>query len=50
MQLDFNEQLNLDLIKVLRGKVQIDISNSQDQAGIIGASFIGFISCEKSRN
>ena len=47
MQLDFNEQLNLDLIKVLRGKVQIDISNSQDQAGIIGASFIGFISCEK---
>ena len=50
MRLDFNEQLNLDLIKVLRGKVQIDISNSQDQAGIIGASLIGFISCEKSRN
>jgi hypothetical protein len=50
MRLDFNEQLNLDLIKALKGKVQIDISNSQDQAGIIGASLIGFVSFEKSRN
>lgn len=36
----FDAQLNSDLIPVLRGKVHIHVSNSQDQSGIIGAALL----------
>jgi len=36
----FDNQLNTDLIPVLIGKVQIHISNSLDQAGIIGSALL----------
>jgi len=40
MKTAFDGQLNKDLISVLRGKVKIHISNSHDQAGIIGAALL----------
>lgn len=36
----FEEQLNTDILPVLRGKVRIHISNSLDQAGIIGSALL----------
>ena len=38
MQPAFDAQLNTDLIPVLRGKVHVAISSTQDQAGIVGAA------------
>lgn len=40
MQPAFNERLQQDLIPVLRGKLQVSISASGDQAGIIGAALL----------
>lgn len=40
MQQAFQQQLNQDLIPVLRGKVSVGISNMGDQAGIIGAAML----------
>ena len=36
----FHATLNTALIPVLRGKIKVEISNSGDQAGIIGAAFL----------
>lgn len=36
----FEAQLNADLIPVLRGRVQVMISSTQDQAGIVGAALL----------
>lgn len=36
----FDAQLNTDLIPVLRGKLRITISETQDQAGIVGAALL----------
>jgi glucokinase len=33
----FNKQLNADLIPVLRGRIQLEVSSTGDQAGIVGA-------------
>lgn len=38
MQPAFDAQLNTDLISVLRGKIKVSVSNTQDQAGIVGAA------------
>ena len=40
MQPAFAAQLNTDLIPVIRGKVRIEISSAQDQAGIVGAAWL----------
>lgn len=40
MQDAFNQRLQADLIPVLRDKIAIKISNSGDQAGIIGAALL----------
>lgn len=40
MEQAFNQQLDCDLIPVLRGKVKVSISNMGDQAGIIGAAML----------
>lgn len=40
MQQAFQQQLDQDLIPVLRGKVNVHISNMGDQAGIIGAAML----------
>lgn len=34
----FNKQFNADIIPVLRGRIQIEVSSTNDQAGIIGAA------------
>lgn len=39
----FNQQLNQDLIPVLRGRLDISISTAQDKAGIVGAAFLSAI-------
>lgn len=36
----FDAQLNTDLIPVLRGKLHISVSQTQDQAGIVGAALL----------
>ena len=40
MDANFHQQFNADLIPVLRGRVQIDISNSGDKAGVVGAALL----------
>lgn len=40
MQQAFQQQLDQDLIPVLRGKVKVHISNMGDQAGMIGAAIL----------
>ena len=40
MQPAFDAQLNTDLIPVLRGKVHVSISKTQDKAGIVGAALL----------
>ena len=40
MQAAFEQQLTQDLIPVLRGKVNVTISNMGDQAGIVGAAML----------
>ena len=40
MQSTFDAQLNQDLIPVLRGRVKVSISTTQDQAGIVGAALL----------
>ena len=40
MEASFNQQLNADLIPVLRGRVQVDISSTGDKAGIVGAALL----------
>lgn len=40
MKACFNQQLNADLIPVLRGRVQVDISSTGDKAGIVGAALL----------
>lgn len=36
----FHKQLNADLIPVLRGRIQVDISSTGDKAGIVGAALL----------
>lgn len=36
----FNAQLDKDLIPVLRGRVKVSISTTQDQAGVVGAALM----------
>jgi glucokinase len=43
MEQAFQQQLNQDLIPVLRGKVCVSISNMGDQAGIIGAAMLALM-------
>ena len=40
MEASFNQQLNADLIPVLRGRVQVEISSTGDKAGIVGAALL----------
>ena len=40
MQAAFERRLQHDLIPALRGKLQVRISQAQDQAGIIGAAML----------
>ena len=40
MQSAFDARLEADLIPVLRGKIKVTISNSGDQAGILGAALL----------
>ena len=40
MQASFNAQLNQDLIPVLRGKIQVNISTANDTAGMLGAAML----------
>jgi glucokinase len=40
MQQAFQQRLNQDLIPVLRGKVNVYVSDMDDQAGIIGAAML----------
>jgi glucokinase len=40
MEASFNQQLNADLISVLRGRVQVEISSIGDKAGIVGAALL----------
>lgn len=40
METSFNQQLNADLIPVLRGRVQVEISSTDDKAGIVGAALL----------
>lgn len=40
METSFNQQLNADLISVLRGRVQVEISSTGDKAGIVGAALL----------
>lgn len=40
MEVVFNQQLNTDLIPVLRGRVQINVSSTGDKAGIVGAALL----------
>lgn len=40
MQAAFDARLNADLMPVLRGKVQIKISNADDSAGMLGAAML----------
>ena len=42
MEPAFQQQLNQDLIPVLRGKVNVHISNMGDQAGIVGAAILAY--------
>lgn len=41
----FNATLNVALIPVLRGQVEVKISNTGDQAGIIGAALLASAAC-----
>lgn len=41
MQAAFDAQLNADLIPVLRGKIQVNISSADDTAGMLGAAMLG---------
>ena len=40
MQAAFDAQLNADLIPVLRGKIQVNISSADDTAGMLGAAML----------
>jgi glucokinase len=40
MEASFNQQLNEDLIPVLRGRIQFEISSTGDKAGIVGAALL----------
>jgi glucokinase len=40
MQTAFSEQLNADLIPVLRGKVHVHVTQMGDQAGMVGAAML----------
>ena len=40
MEKSFDQQFNADLIPVLRGRVQVKISSSDDKAGIVGAALL----------
>ncbi len=40
MEASFNQQLNADLIPVLSGHVQVEISSTGDKAGIVGAALL----------
>ena len=40
MVASFNQQLNDDLIPVLRGRVRVEISSTGDKAGIVGAALL----------
>lgn len=44
MQTAFERRLNEDLIPALRGKLQVRLSQAQDQAGIIGAAMLASLS------
>ena len=40
METTFNHQFEADLIPVLRGRVQVEISSTSDKAGIVGAALL----------
>jgi glucokinase len=40
METSFHQQLNADLISVLRGRVQVEVSFTGDKAGIVGAAML----------
>jgi glucokinase len=40
MEASFNHQLDADLIPVLRGRVQVEISSTGDKAGIVGSALL----------
>lgn len=40
METIFNQQLNADLIPVLRGRVQVSVSSTGDKAGVVGAALL----------
>jgi glucokinase len=42
MQKGFDDQLNHDLIPVLRGKIKLSISTANDTAGMLGAAMLAF--------
>lgn len=43
MQAAFDARLNVDLILVLRGKIQVNISKANDTAGMLGAAMLALL-------